>query len=277
MIRVKVMNFDHGARQLPGADPVAGGCRFSFDPDDRAYDWLVVYEDAPQPEPLACPARHTLLVTTEPSSIKTYGRPFLNQFGTVLTSQEPWALAHRDRVHGQPALKWFYGWPPRDAQMAAGPPGQKTKAISTLCSEKQQAHTLHHTRHRFTHFLKRAVPDLDIFGWGNLELADKADGIDAYRYHLAIENHRARHHWTEKLADPFLGLAVPFYAGCPNAADYFPPESFVPLDLGALTRPWPRSKPSSPTPTPTPGACPPCAKPGGGSWSSTTFSPPSRG
>jgi len=230
---------DGWSRQLPAGEPVCGRCRFILDPDARDYDWLVVYEDAPRPEDLACPARHTLLVTTEPSSIKTYGSPYLNQFGTVLTSQEPWALRHRDRVHGQPALKWFYGWPLRHADaprrsyeaMAAGPPVPKAKTVSTLCSEKQQSHTLHRTRYRFTHHLKAALPELDIYGWGNLELVDKADGIDAYRYHLAIENHRAPHHWTEKLADAFLGLAVPFYAGCPDAADYFPPESFVPLDL----------------------------------------------
>ncbi|CAN0535405.1 unnamed protein product, partial [Laminaria digitata] len=84
--------------------------------------------------------------------------------------------------------------------------------------------------------LQAALPELDVYGWGNLDLIDKADGIDAYRYHLAIENHRAPHHWTEKLADPFLGLTLPFYAGCPNAADYFPPDSFIPLDLNDFER-----------------------------------------
>ena len=29
----------------------------------------------------------------------------------------------------------------------------------------------------------------------------------------------------------FLGLNSPFYAGCPNAADYFPKESFIQIDL----------------------------------------------
>jgi hypothetical protein len=32
------------------------------------------------------------------------------------------------------------------------------------------------------------------------------------------------------LADPFLGFALPFYAGCPNASEYFPAGSFVPID-----------------------------------------------
>ena len=28
-----------------------------------------------------------------------------------------------------------------------------------------------------------------------------------------------------------LGLTLPFYAGCPNASDYFPADSFVPIDM----------------------------------------------
>lgn len=238
-VTVKMFSLEGWENQFPGSDPVWGRCRFVFGPKVQDYDWLVVYEDLVGPETLPCPPGQTLLVTTEPSSIKTYGRAFLDQFGVVLTSQELWALQHPQVVRSQPGLKWFYGWPlnHREAhrrtydEIAAGPPVEKSKVISTLCSEKKQNHTLHRARHRFTHQLKAALPELDLFGWGNKELVDKADGIDPYRYHLAIENHRAPHHWTEKLADAFLGLSLPFYAGCPNVFDYFPEESLIQLDL----------------------------------------------
>ena len=49
--------------------------------------------------------------------------------------------------------------------------------------------------------------------------------------HIAVENHIAPHHWTEKLSDSFLGYCLPFYIGCPNAADYFPEQSFIGLDI----------------------------------------------
>ena len=62
-------------------------------------------------------------------------------------------------------------------------------------------------------------------------MADKAESLDPYRYHVAIENFIGLHHWTEKLSDPFLGVTLPFYCGCPNAADYFPEESFIPIDI----------------------------------------------
>ncbi len=246
-IRVKLMSRMPEAellRYFPGGMPYWGECEFVFDLDARDYDWLVVYDDLPpragerrssRVEALACPRRHTLLVTTEPSSIKVYGRSYCAQFGHVLTSQEEWALPHPRRIHGQPALHWFYGAAPGayrsiDA-MRAHPPLAKSADLSTVCSSKRQGHTLHDRRFTFTWWFKGVMPELEIFGRGVRPMADKADALDTFRYHLAIENYRGAHHWTEKLADAFLGCTLPFYAGCPNAADYFPDESFIPIDL----------------------------------------------
>jgi len=246
-IRVKLLSrvpVRSWLRQFPGRDPVWGECAFVFDRDARDYDWLVVYEELPPKarerlsrgeERLACPRGHTLLVTTEPSAVKTYGEAFTDQFGWVLTSQEPQALPHPHRIYAQPALRWFYGIGAGhevdyDALAARTPP-QKPRAISTVCSTKRQTHTLHRTRFDFTERLKAALPELDVFGRGVRDMDDKAEALDPYLYHVAVENHVAPHHWTEKLADAFLGFTLPFYAGCPNAAEYFPAESFIPIDV----------------------------------------------
>lgn len=231
-------------RQFPHGEPVWGPCQFLLDPDARDYDWVVVYNDLPSrrgerfslgAEVLDCPPAHTVLVTTEPSSIKAYGSAYTRQFGCVLTSQEPWALPHRDRIYCQPALHWIYGLGggrivPYDALASAKPP-DKPRLIATVCSSKRQRHTLHRQRFRFTAAVQAAMPELEVFGHGVREIADKAEALDPYRYHIAVENHISPHHWTEKLADAFLGFTLPFYAGCPNAADYFPPESFIPVDI----------------------------------------------
>lgn len=246
-IRVKVVSplparyFRH---QLPDTAPVWGRCTFSFDPADRAYDWLVVYEDLPglpgvprnrRYEELACAAAHTLLVTSEPSSIKHYGNPFTRQFGCVLTSQEAWALPHRDRIFSQAGLAWMYGVSSDSARsfdaMVTDPPVHKTRDLSMVFSPKRQRHTLHHRRNRFMHRLMESLPELDVYGRGARPLDDKAEALDSYRYHIAIENHIGPHHWTEKLADAFLGLTLPFYCGCSDAADYFPPDSFIRIDM----------------------------------------------
>ncbi len=82
---------------FPGNVPQWDGCEFIFDSTCRDYDWLVISNELPSPdgrrnvptsEELACPPEHTMLTTTEPSSIKIYGRAYTDQFGCVLTSQE---------------------------------------------------------------------------------------------------------------------------------------------------------------------------------------------
>lgn len=232
-------------RQFPGNLPAWGRCAFLFDPDARGYDWFVVYNDFPgdrQEEVLSCPPRQTLLVTSEPSSIKSYGRAFTAQFGFVLTSQEEWALPHPRRIYSAPALQWFYGLRsgpcvPYD-RIAASPPLDKRRTISTICSAKRQRHTLHRRRFRFTQALKRRIPEMEIYGEGVRPMEDKAEALNEYRYHVAVENHIGLHHWTEKLSDVFLGAALPFYCGCPNAGDYFPEESFLPIDIRDVDRTW---------------------------------------
>lgn len=240
-------------RQLPtvAADQpsVWGQCSFTFDPDARDYDWLVVYDDLPpqgserfstRTEQLACPPEHTIFVTAEPSSIKTYGSAFLEQFGIIISSLEPWATPAARTLHSQPGLRWYYGAPysykdnpaglrSYDQLKAAQP--EKTLNFSTVCSNKRMKHTLHNKRVDFTDFIKSKIPELEIFGHGVRRIDDKAEAIDAYRYHLAIENHICPHHITDKLSDPLLGWALPFYIGAPNAADYIPADSFIALDI----------------------------------------------
>jgi hypothetical protein len=230
-------------RRFPGRNPVWGRCHFIFDAAARDYDWLVVYDDLPrrpgskQPdwvEELACPRERTLLVNTEPSSIKLYGRAYLAQFGHVLTSQEPWAVPHPRVIRRQPGLIWFYGMERRDGgydHLARAEPPGKTGLIATVCSSKRMGHTLHSARYDFTQELKRRLPELEVYGHGVRPIKDKSEAVDPFRYHIAIENHVAPHHWTEKLADAFLGCSLPFYFGAPDAADYFPAESFIPIDI----------------------------------------------
>ncbi|MBI3432342.1 MAG: hypothetical protein HY018_09060 [Hydrogenophilales bacterium] len=255
-IRVKVLSSLPAAillHQFPHNEPLWGECEFVFERDARDYDWLLVYDDLPQREgepkkttreELACPRAHTLLVTSEPSSVKIYGDSFTSQFGAVLTSQPEWALPHPQRIYSQPALHWFYGVGSREIlpfdRMLDEPPVDKTRDVSMVYSPKAMRHTLHHHRARFMHWLVEHMPELDTFGRQTARpLDDKADCLRDYRYHVAIENYIGEHHWTEKLADPFLGLSLPFYCGCPNAEAYFPEDSFIRIDIrdpqGALT------------------------------------------
>ena len=221
---------------FPNNTAIWGQCRFVFG-NEQNYDWLVVYDDFKGKIKLHCPKNHTLLVTTEPSSIKTYESIYTRQFGHVLTGQEDWALKHQGKIHSQPALYWFYGYrASRGAnlsydQIANNSPTEKKALISTVTSSKRQKHTLHAKRYDFIKKLQQRLPELERFGKGIREVTDKAEALDKYKYHIAIENHVCDHWWTEKLSDPFLGLCLPFYHGAPNASEYFPPDSFISINI----------------------------------------------
>lgn len=227
----------------PNGPAVWENCDFILDRNCTDYDWLVVYDDLPSlagerhtlwEEALNCPRENTLLITTEPSTVKVYGSRFLAQFGWVLTSQEPWVIHHPRAIFRQAGLVWFYAdSDPRGTYDAIKNfiPLKKTGEISAVCSVKQQKHTLHRKRYEFVMGLKERIPEMELFGRGIRFVEDKADALDSFRYHVAIENFYGKHHWSEKLADPFLGACMPVYYGCPNAEDYFPAESFLRIDI----------------------------------------------
>jgi len=255
---------------------------FTFDPDDRHYDFLVIYEDLPprdgerkilRSEKLACPKQHTLLITTEPSSIRIDGLNYLSQFGEIWTSRSfdwetifkldalgcrinnlpnslpPMHQARRNIVrnyrwfpHHPPPLRWFYG---RDMegdnhltleQIGTENP-RKTLDLSTVTSNKNMAHTVHAKRLEFSHALKaRMGEDLHLFGRGFNAVRDKREAMQNYKYHIAIENHLQPGHHTEKLTDCFLALSLPFYFGDPNYANLYPREAVIPIDIFDLEK-----------------------------------------
>ncbi len=228
------------------------GVEFTFDADAREYDVLAVYEDLPprqgekkilRTEPLACPRKRTLLITTEPSSIRVSGYQYLRQFGMVWSSVR---YPHRQRGRfrenhpvwelAPPPLRWFYGrdldgdnhWPLR--RIEASP--EKDEGLSTVCSTKAMGHTVHARRLAFTRELKaRLGGEMHLFGRGFDPVDDKAGALAPYKYHIAIENHRQYSHITEKLTDAFLAECLPFYFGAPNYGQFFPAEAAIPIDI----------------------------------------------
>lgn len=234
-------------RMLPDAAPKWGDSEFIFDVDAKEYDWLVIYHDIPDREGLLnelaihCPQERTILITLEPSSITMYGRDYVKQFGMVITFQEPWALKHNNVKRRAPGLMWYYGYSFDDDTASsydtlASEIPQKSKNISTMCSSRTGRVTLHSKRLGFSQQLERDLPSMEVFGHGIRRIDDKAEALRPYRYHVVVENHIAPHHLTEKLPDAFLGHTLPFYHGAPNAHEYFPRESFIPIDINDYER-----------------------------------------
>jgi len=223
--------------------------QFHFDLSYRHYDWLVVYEGLPplpdetkinRQERLACAKENTLLITTEPSSIRIDGPHFLKQFGHVLTAKNPKFVKHPNQIFQTPPLRWFYGRPMSEGDniytdldaFLAQTKFSKTSNLSTVCSNKRMQHTIHAQRYDCVMELKKRLGDkLNLFGRGINPISNKSEAMDDFKYHIAIENHIEAHHWTEKIADCFLAYCLPFYYGPPNINDYFPKDAIIPIDI----------------------------------------------
>ena len=230
---------------LPDADPEAWGVRYTFDTDARDYDYLVVYEDLPYPpgstrservERLSCDPANTLFVTTEPTSIKIYGRHYLRQFGHVLSRQPAEVIDHPGHIQRTPPLRPYYGRPLGEggryrtyAELMAPPDAAKRPAVSMVCSDKTMTPELK-LRYEFA-MRMRAEAGLYVFGRGIDPIDEKSEAMDGFQYHIAVENHLQPGHWTEKISDCFLAECLPVYHGDPEIAEVFPDEAVVPIDI----------------------------------------------
>lgn len=199
-------------------------------------DGWVVYDNLLEPQTERCFRRNTLLVTGEPPTLRNYRSPFVSQFAHVRTSHS--TIRHPDSLRIHEAQPWHYGLYPSQShgqvmdydslsQLAAP---RKTKLLSVIASNKTTTED-HRQRLRFVEHLKQAFGDqVDVFGRGIRDVADKADAIWDYRYHVVLENDRSQYYMSEKLPDAFLGWSFPFYSGGPQAEKIFPAGSFVAID-----------------------------------------------
>ncbi len=221
------------SKQTPNNTGELKNCKFIFDAFSEEYDWLAIIDDVPKSLPnkyeiLKCDSSHTILITTEPSSITRYGKGFASQFEYLITNQDEKILPHKNALRSQTGNVWMYG--KSYNEIINSLPIKKSKKISTICSNKAMGHTLHKKRFDFTAHLQKAI-EITRCGWGYNPIDKKYEAIDDYEFHVCIENHIGKDVWTEKIADAFLGYCVPIYYGCPNIYDYFPKDSLILIDL----------------------------------------------
>lgn len=200
--------------------------RWNADPLTFDYDALVVYDELPRS---VCAVNRkalgqTVLVTSEPYTIKRYPPAYTRQFGAVLTSHPDSLIRHKAKFHLLGAMIPYY--------TPSGTQPTRERLLSTVCSSKAQTHTAHARRLNLVRGLKALLPELDWYGHGVVPLASKADALEPYRYHIAVENHIQAGHMTEKPTDVLSAGCFLFYAGDPDFGDSFPTGAFrhIPLD-----------------------------------------------
>ena len=215
------------------------GDRFEFFENSDAdieWDCVVVYEGLKNAREIRCRKGGLLFFSGEPSDSRFYGRAFLNQFDTVCATHK--YIRHRHFINSQIALNWHYGFSHKNQsfscgydELAAMDIPQKTRNISVVTSSLCMMPG-HLKRLNFIDMLKRRYGDkIDFFGRGIKFIDDKAEAINPYLFHICLENTAEKNYWSEKLADPILGYAVPIYFGDKSIFDYFPPESMYYIDI----------------------------------------------
>ena len=227
-------------RQSPGQSGIWNKYRFFCNTQVERCDYWFVQEGLyTKKDSTICPQEHTVLITCEPPTLKTYKSEFLHQFATVITSDVK--INHPNPIFRQPGLPWHVGRRQKDHanieftkdydELKAITSIPKTKLLSVVSSSKQMSEG-HRKRYEFAKRLKTHFGDkIDLFGRGLNEVEDKWDALAAYKYHVAMENSEVNDYWTEKLSDAFLAGCHPLYHGCPNIDRYFDLSSLTTIDI----------------------------------------------
>ena len=102
---------------------------------------------------------------------------------------------------------------------------EKTKMISMIASNKRMCEG--HVKR--LGWVERIGDQLDLYGRGFNEIADKEEGLCDYMFSVAIENGEYETYFTEKLLDCFATGTIPVYLGAPDIGDYFNKDGIIDL------------------------------------------------
>ena len=235
-------------KQTPKNDGTWQNTQFHIN-DESGCSWLCVFDRPIQEWTTHIPRARRILVVPEPKSVfmvPAYKHPqnYLYRFGHIVSPHSRHPFYRGRWYRSQPACIWDYGISKERGvqrhliepqtvktwQMIASEK-KKTKQVSVITSNMQWI-SGHYQRLIFLDALKQELGDsIDFFGHPEHFISDKADALDAYKYHIAIENNMDKHLWTEKLADAYLAECYPIHAGCQNLHNYFPKQAYTSVNM----------------------------------------------
>lgn len=148
-------------------------------------------------------------------SVKKFPEKYLEIFDVIFT-------------HNQELLKIDskFKWVPAQGFWIKEPKiYEKSKMISMIASNKQMCEG-----HRLRlEWVERLWGQVDLYGRGFNEIANKEEGLCDYMFSIAIENGQYETYFTEKLLDCFATGTIPVYLGAPDIGKYFNKDGIIDL------------------------------------------------
>ena len=215
-------------RQTPNCEGIWAGIQFTLSPVVEC-DYVIVLNFVPDATTITCSPENVWAMMQEPFLPDTFSWLVEghDQFAKVFT---PHLFTTSEKyVFSQTCLPWHINKAYDELATVSVP--EKTKLISWIVSNKTDFPG-HKARMKFLEMVSQCRDiQVDIFGFGIQPIEDKFDGLSPYKYSLAIENSAGPNYWTEKIADCYLAYTLPIYYGCTNIDKYFPPKSYLKIDI----------------------------------------------
>jgi hypothetical protein len=193
-------------------------------------DYLIVLQRPPYNIRVTCPEGNAWLITQEPpvNYFRFYIKSF-KYFDKVFTYYSE--IKYPPAQSLQPVLPWHVLRSYDELMSITRESLANKKNELTWITSNKDGFPGQKARMYFRDYLLKSHFRFHFYGRGFVPIHDKFDGLFPNKYALAIENYSVDHYWTEKIADSFLSWCLPFYWGAGNLEDYFPPQSFIRIDV----------------------------------------------
>jgi hypothetical protein len=191
-------------------------------------DYVVVLNHPTKDIQVKCRKGGRILIIQEPPyKSNDYLTDHFPYFDLIITAYDSSYSSHIK--HAQAALPWLIDKTFQEL-LDLTPTENKQDKASWITTTKN-LYQGHEARLAFLEHAKAKKDLIDLFGRGIHPLNDKFEGINPYKYGLAIENYSDFNYWTEKISDIYLSWSMPIYYGCKNIGDFFPERSFIKIDI----------------------------------------------
>ena len=191
------------------------------------YTHAIILNTAMPPD-LNIPKQNVVGIAFEPIQFLSLSQKFIEyakkHIGTYFIGEKPGSFSLPD------LFKENYGYMWHMTPLTTPP--VKKNLISIMVSDKQFAEG-HKYRHTLCSKILQTDLPIDIYGRGckfysflkDSRVKGNFNGEEpylSYVYHIAIENFKTPHYFSEKITNSLLCGTVPVYLGCKNIDSYFP-------------------------------------------------------